>query len=467
MNPSGSGIFAARSLPSSARTQTSGSPPLGSGEGAPRSGWIAAAFLSAFILPVSFVPSSRGLVFEIPALPTMWWTDNLLLLFALSVVPIRWLGGASRMPKRTTRRWFVWPLLLLGMWQVVSLAWNGRDATMRHYSFVQSLCMCAAVCSGVWLASGLPHATRLQLARGTTLLIAFVIAVYMGLSFVFPSWRPSAEWRDLTTPSLGFIRVYGPLGTATTLNFLLLPVLGFCVGMSFVPSLGRLIWMGLAVFFILAILATGSRGGVLGLSTFAVLIAAAIRVRAVLFLVPAGFFLAVLVALTGVPERFRDFEDRARFETYETAVRAFLDNPRNIVIGTGHGSLYSKLHDDSFRMMWQRNQFYLAEDQTPFGHTLRNSHSALLRTLTETGVIGSIMLATPLSWMMWRLLAPSFYRARDRRNILGKAILAGAVAMIPYMALEEFFISAFWIVLLWTMYVVIGVEGIEESVSPP
>jgi len=68
---------------------------------------------------------------------------------------------------------------------------------------------------------------------------------------------------------------------------------------------------------------------------------------------------------------------------------------------------------------------------------------------------------------MWRLLAPSFYRARDRRNILGKAILAGAVAMIPYMALEEFFISAFWIVLLWTMYVVIGVEGIEESVSPP
>lgn len=420
--------------------------------------------IAPFLLAVSLIPATRGIMFRMPPLPMVWWKVNLMLMFAVVVVLFRWLGGYRCRLSRSTRRWFLMPILLLGLWQVISLAWNGQESLMRQYSFVQSVAMCAAVLSGVLLTSGLAYTTRMRVGRGLTLLIAFVVAVYMGLSFVFPGWRPSTAWVDRTTGTLGFIRVFGPLGTATTLNFVLVPALGFSIGMLVRPNSIKIYWSAASLFFIVAILSTGSRGGLVSLAAFAILLVLSLRLRSILFLLPIGIVLAVIVAAVGVPEKFRDFEDRARVTTYATGWRAYVSSPRNVVIGAGHGALYSALHDQALRTLRGRRRWYLLSHRTAFGYTLRNSHSALLRSLVETGVPGFALMVVPLGWMLRRLLlAPSFRNLPKADKIQATCTLAGCAAVIPYMALEEFFVTAFWIVFLWTVLAVIGAETMAET----
>jgi hypothetical protein len=421
------------------------------------------AILLLFLLPVSLIPSTRGILFRLYPLPTAWWTDNLVVIFAVSVLVLRLLGPFSRPIARSTRRWLLLPILALGLWQTISLTWNGRDGFMRSYSFLQSLFMCAAVLSGVLLASGLSGPTRFRVGRGITLFIAFIAAVYGGLSFIFPSWRPSTAWMDRTTLSLGFIRVFGPLGGATTLNFVLTPALGFSVGMALRPGMVRLFWGATSVFFVAAIVLTGSRGGLVSLAAFTAILVVSLRLRSLAFLLPVGLALGSLVLFVGLPERFRNLEDRARAETYATAWRALVSRTQNFAIGTGHGALYSKLHDDMLRKTYGKNMWYLAEDRTQFGYTLRSSHSAILRSLVETGVVGFALSLTPLLWLGGRLLRPRSARLRQPIAIFAKCTLSGCLAIVPYFAFEEFFINAFWIVVLWTMFAVIGAEALKDE----
>ncbi len=419
--------------------------------------------IAPFLLAKSLIPATHGIMFRLPPLPEVWWSVNLMLMFAVIVAVFRGLGGFSRRVSRSTKRWVLLPILLLGVWQVVSLAWNGRDGSMRAYSFLQSVCMCAAVLSGVLVSSGHTYATRLRVGRAVTILIGFVIAVYMGLSFVFPGWRPSSAWFDWTTGSLGFIRVFGPLGKSTSLNFILLPVLGFSIGMIFVPGRLRAFWSLLTLFFLVAILSTGSRGGLVSLVAFGFLLMVSLRLRSMALLIPVLIFLSVLASFTGIPERFRDFQAPARVETYATAWRAYTSSPGNVLFGAGHGALYSKLHDDSLRRTYRKGSGFLSRERAAFGFTLRNSHSALVRSLVETGIPGLTFTLVPLAWILRRALASRSRDYRDPKHVHAICTLTGCAAVIPYMALEEFFVAAFWIVFLWTMYVVVGAEGALET----
>jgi len=237
--------------------------------------------LSLFLLPVSLIPSTWGTFFHYPLLPPIWWTENFLLIFAALVLIYKLLTG-SRMATATFRFLLV-PILLLGLWQIISLAWNGRDADMRIYSLSQSLLMVAAVLSGTILASGLDATQRLRLARWLVWLVGGIVSVYAGLSLVFPGWRPSYDWLNVSTKGLSFIRMYGPLGTSTTLNFVLLPMLGICVGMLFLPRTWKPIWIAAALFFTGCIVLTGSRGGVVSFAAFCVLLLPAVRIRSMMF----------------------------------------------------------------------------------------------------------------------------------------------------------------------------------------
>ncbi len=416
--------------------------------------------LALFLLPVSLIPSTWGTFFHIPLLPYIWWTENVLLLFALLVIAYKFLTG-SRICT-STFRWLVAPMMLLGLWQTVSLIWNQRDAGMRLYSFSQSLLMCAAVISATILASGMSTIERLRLARRLVWVVGGIMAVYMGLSLVFPNWRPSYDWVDPSSKGLSFIRMFGPLGTSTTLNFALLPLLGISVGMMFLPHTWKPVWALAALFFSSCIVLTGSRGGLVSFVAFCVLLLPAVRIRSMMFLVPISVIIAFVILLFGIPERFQNLQDRSRFDTYETALRAWSVNPQTMLFGTGHGALYSKLNDDSLRYINGEDRWYLLEDKTRFGYTLRNSHSTWMRSLSETGIIGFCLQSIPLFWMVARLLLPR-PGARDRTVLFGRSVLAGCVAMIAYMAGEEFFITAFWVTILWVMFAVIGAESVKEE----
>lgn len=424
----------------------------------------ALAIAAFFVLPVALVPSERGGLVHLPWVPTVWWTNWLIVVFAVSIIFFRGIGVYTRPIPRSTWLAFLLPILLLGIWQAISISWNGHDGFAQAFSLFESVAMCSAVTAGVFVCSGLELRTRFRFCRGLTLLVSAVAAVYMGLSFVFPGWRPSASWLERTSDNLGFIRVFGPLGTATTLNFILLPALGVSLGCVFHRDWGRAFWGVVAAFLCLAILSTGSRGAIMSLGVFFILLLLALRVRAVLVILPAAFLLVGLVAFVGVPERLRNFEDQARTETYRTGFRAYSDNLGNIVVGTGHGALYSKLHDDSLRKLQRKSRWYLLAGETQYGYSLRNSHSAILRSLVETGPLGFLLLLFPLCWLTYRLVSARYHRPRIPGNLLASSTLAGCVAVIPYMALEDFF-SAYWPVAIWSMFAIIGAETAADTIG--
>jgi hypothetical protein len=68
----------------------------------------------------------------------------------------------------------------------------------------------------------------------------------------------------------------------------------------------------------------------------------------------------------------------------------------------------------------------------------------------------------PLAWILSRVLLPRYGNLRDPMSVFARSVLAGCAAMIPYMALEEFFISAYWIVALWTVFAIIGAETASD-----
>lgn len=417
------------------------------------------AFL--FLLPVALIPSERGQFLSLPGLPALWWSTALLYLFAASVVAFRWVFYSHPI-HRATRRYLLIPIFLLGAWQACSLLWNGRSWDARAYSLVEITGMVAAVSAAAGCVSGLGGQARWNTGKGLTLFVAAVALLYAGLSFLFPSLRPSSAWMDRTTASLGFVRVFGPLGVATTLNFVLVPAMGFALGSFLSGGWSRFFWGCLAITLALTVVATGSRGGLISLAAFAGILVLASRARAAFAIIPIGAILGVVVLAFGIPERFRDFRDEGRMMTYRTAMRAFTANPANIVLGTGHGALYSKLEVDATRRLRGKSRWYLAVEQTPYGNTLRSSHSTMLRTLAEAGPLGLGLLLIPLTWVFHRSVSSRYHRPHEAGNLAARCALAGCAAVIPYMGLEDFFL-AFWPLVIWSMFVVIAAEMLDTT----
>ena len=426
------------------------------------SSWLLVAFLSLFLIPVSLIPSTWGRMVPMPFVGPVWWTDALMLVFAAAAMTLRFVTPLSYRSARTTKRRLLYPFLALGLWQTISVAWNGRESVLKAYSVWESILMCGTVVAAVSLGSGLGEQPRRRLARLVTILLGGIISVYMVLSFIFPSWRPSAASTNLVTPTLGFIRVFGPLGAATALNFILVPALGLSIGALLSKGSVKSWWAGACMFFLFAVLATGSRGGLLCLLGFTLTLVVALGVRSLAIIVPCAALFAIIIVLGGVPERFRSFEDESRAVTYATAWRALTSSPGSIMFGMGHGAMYSRLHDESMRREYGQSQWYLFSERTEFGETLRSSHTALLRTLVESGIVGGIILFGTFGWIALHLLR---HASRERRPFVaeGKALLAGCAGVIPYMALDEFFVGTPWIVFLWFLYVALGSEMVRSE----
>lgn len=419
------------------------------------------AFLALFIVPVAFTPATRGRLLTIPPFPNAWWTDYLVLLFGLLAVVYRF-AIHTRPVQRSTLVWYVAPFVILGVWQMFSTLWDGQPSEYVSYSIMQSVCMCAAIVGAAFLCSGLSLESRVRVLIGLTLLVAVILFVYFGLSFLFPSFRPSHDEIDRTAAGLGFIRVFGPLGKSTVLNFIIVPALGFCVGMSFLRTRARSYWLLLAIYFIGCAVSTGSRGGLLCLASYGALVLIFGGPRALLVLIPIGLALVIVVAAVGIPERFKNFQDNARMETYRTALTAYTASPRNALVGIGHGALYTKLHDDSARKDLDRSRWYLLFQSTEYGRSLRNSHSAILRSLVETGPLGLLLFLVPLAWLAFRPGSLNFRAVTRPGKMFLRSSLAGCLAVLPYLCFEAFFITAFWIVVIWSIYVVCVAEGADR-----
>jgi hypothetical protein len=421
-------------------------------------------FIAIFVLLKSLIPATR--TFWVP-LPFGFYLRSemaLMLVFAGIVVLGRILSIFSYRISKVTKNKLLIPILLLGLLQTISMAWNGQDGLHKGYSLLETVFMCTSVLAAVLLVSGLSYVNRMKVASWLAIILTFVFLVYMGLSFLFPGLRPSAAWLSRLVPTLGFIRVFGPLGAATTLNFILFPVLGFTAGQLFIPNRSKMFW-GLITFFTFSvIISTGSRGAVLCLAAFFVFTIMGLGVsKALKFLIPVAFVLGIVILFVEIPERFVVLADRERAETYKTGLRAVTSSPQSFVAGVGHGGLYSSLHDNTLRMLYGEGYEFLFSRETEWGFTLTSAHSTFTNVFVETGILGLTVLMIPLLWILRQLFGRRYSRYRDPITIQAKMILAGCAGSIAFMAANTFFVSKPWLVFLWSVFVIVGAETLAET----
>jgi O-antigen ligase len=421
--------------------------------------------IAFFLLPKGLVASSWiSNYVPLPFGLYASWADLWSIVFAFTVVLARVLGMFSNGILRSTRRWYLMPILLFGILQTVSLSWNGRPPLERGYSFVQTVLMCAPVLTAVLLVSGLSYANRMKVVCGLILILTFLVLVYLGLSFVFPGLRPSSAWKYRIMPGLGFIRVFGPLAPSTSLNFVLFPALGFTMGMLFVPGRSKVFWGLITFVFFVTIIGTGSRGAVLCMAAFGILILVTLSItKALKVIVPVALIFGAVIFFTGIPERYFTMEDTYRTDTYKTGFRAFSFRPRNVIVGVGHGGLYSLLHDNTLRRLHGKTTWYLKTKDTEFGFTLTNSHSTILQSLIETGIVGFVLLMTALLWVLRRFLGRRYRRCRDPWTMQARLTLAGCAASMVLMITSVFFYHVCWLVFIWSILAVTAAETTAES----
>ena len=420
--------------------------------------------IAVFLIPKSLVASSWGRYIPLPLGLYIWWSQMWFLVFAFIAVIARGSGMFSNKISKSTKHWYLMPILLLGLLQIVSLTWNGRSTVERGYSFLQTVYMCAPALTAVMLVSGLSYTNRLKVVCGLVIILTFVVLVYLGLSFVFPGLRPSASWMYRIVPGLGFIRVFGPLGKSTTLNFILFPMLGFTTGMLFIPGYSKGFWGFITFVIFVTIVGTGSRGAVLCIAALGVLILVTLRVFTALKVVmPVALILVVVTFFTGVPKRYFEMIDTARTETYKTAFRVFTSRPRNMIVGVGHGGMYSMLHDDTLRRRQRRLRWFLSTMETEFGFTLRSAHSTFTQVLVETGLVGFLLLITVLLWALRRFLGKRYRRCRDPWTIQARLTLAGCAASMVFMIPNTFFFNLPWLVFIWSIFVITSAETVAEN----
>lgn len=416
---------------------------------------------SLFVLIKCLVPASKGRYIPFLFGSYIWWAEILFIGLTLIIVCYHLFSVFPRISKDTGRK-VLTPILLLGFFQLVSISWNGQTIQYKAYSFIQTFMMCAVVFAAVMLVSGLSFENRIKVTSRLTLVLTFVLIVYSGLSFLFPSLRPSTEFVDRTEYALGFIRVFGPLAPASTLSFALLPALSYSMSMFLIQGKSKFLWGTLTLIIFVGILATGSRAAVLGLMVFVFVYILVHKISAFKIIVPIAVLFGVIIAIMGIPERFRTLEDRSRLETYKTALRSFASSPQAVIVGVGHGHLYSLLHDNTLRSLHHMDRWYLQTKDSPYGFTLRNSHSSFLQPLAENGLIGFSLFIIIEIFLLWRLFAWRYSRMPDIRIRQGRVALVGCVAGFVLMSLDVYILSSSWLSFIWLIYAICAAETIGE-----
>jgi len=419
--------------------------------------------LSVFLLYKCLLPATKTHFRALPFGLYIYDKEIAAVFLALIIGFVRLFNRSRSRISIQTKRKILMPLLLLGLFQVISMAWNGRQEIMyQAYSLLQVFMMCAAVFAAVMFISGLTYASRIYVVTRLVLILVFVLMVYMGLSFLFPSLRPSTAWMERTEYTLGFIRVFGPLAPASTLSFALFPALGYAISMLFMSGRSKGFWGAITLIVLIGIIGTGSRAAVLGLGSFVFVFMLVSKVRSLVFVLPVGVLLGIMVLYVGIPERYIHFKDTTRFETYTTGLRAFSSSPQAIMFGVGHGRLYSQLHENTFRMATRKASWHLRVRGTEYGVSFYESHSTIVRLLAETGLIGFCLFMVILVWLVFRLFALRYSRIKDPVMLQPRIALAGCVSTFILMPFDIYFLTYTWLTFIWLIFAIAAAETIGE-----
>jgi putative inorganic carbon (HCO3(-)) transporter len=218
---------------------------------------------------------------------------------------------------------------------------------------------------------------------GATACAAVALSQWAGADpFAAAGWQPAIEGASIR------MRVYGTLGNPNFVGVLMAMTLPLTMATLSSGSVGQrrvAAWAALGLQAA-ALVATGSRGAVLGLAA-AVAVYATLRWsrRVRLGLAAVALFAAVAVAVS--PARPIDTTAAGRLHLWRIAWPRVREAP---LVGQGPGAVTLRFPD------WQRNAAREGVRDRRFAGLTDHVHNDFLETLVERGLVGLVSLVAPL-----------------------------------------------------------------------
>jgi O-antigen ligase len=406
--------------------------------------WLPQSFVEWIWWPLflvwAFLPATRTPVVRIAGVETTL-KEALLASSALFTVP--WIIR-HRIRYARAFRWSYLPFSLLVVFALSSmfLTGNYRHPYAEYIALPAFLAWCAMSLAFALVCS-LPPDKIEGLAYRLSTAIAIIALVY-----IYVTLFPPGDYRRFARVSetFGLTRLAGPLGLSMSLPAVMVPALAYFAsesrGRTYSPFalLMTLILTGV-------ILLGGSRAGFLALlvvvlSTFL----GRLSVLARVFLGASIVGVTVLVFQLVSAERYLDFQDNIRMETYTTAVRAWTDSAFSLIFGQGYGSIWEHWYLVETELVTRQEIRPLMFHMTDFGRVVTIPHSTYFQILAELGLLGIGLLAIAIGSQ----LIPVY-----RRNMTygpGLRLAPGMAASLIVLLFDTILFKTFRLASIWWVF---------------
>lgn len=272
-----------------------------------------------------------------------------------------------------------------------------------------------------------------------------IISIFLSFSFILYGLVFS-----INDPT-GTNRLRGPLGGAAVVHLPINIMLIFNLSNAFNGYRTRLSFL-LALLNLICVFLTGSRAGVAtSLLIILVLFMFNLNLRRFFKILLPIIFISIIIFITIPHDRLTNFEDLARMQNMETALKISTNDLKTFLFGYGYGKVWPwySLENGPNRINVQFNNIIM----TPFGPCLYHPHSVFLEILTELGVINlfffvlmviSIIIHTLKSWQF--------------KNIYKRNLCLGVICTLPSFFTDLYLFKNWNISFIWWLFLFIALS---------
>jgi O-antigen ligase len=344
--------------------------------------WIA-------LLCWSILPSNQTIWVEIESIPINTKDVVLLLITGFYLLPLL-KNRTSKAFGKTWHHYLPVTTTLLLVYAARSIGWSGmetRNIIAMLYTLILTF---SAFLLGYNLIAKMSSEYVRPFLWRLTVYLAILGLLYSAESFFSLGLRSVA----FNSGDFGIDRVRGPLFGSSTGHFILIPALAFAVQEMVQERVRRFYKLAVVVALMITVLSLGSRGALLILCVFFVLVILFTKDRKQrLFLIGTITIIAAIATLLvfsrANTERLTSLEDKVRSDTYLTAFEIVKNRSEYLnIFGSGYGSYWSWYLPD---VEDENAVFHLVE--TPYGDMLYHPHSTFLLLMVELGVPGLLYLS--------------------------------------------------------------------------
>jgi O-antigen ligase/tetratricopeptide (TPR) repeat protein len=351
----------------------------------------------AFILTISMIALVTGTYYtQVPVIRILHHA----IVSGLGVAGMLWLWRGGGLPRHP----LTLPILLaLAVWLVSAALAIDPRVSLENAWFPVGMALIALTLIGMMQRG--KSALVVETTFLLTILITIFALVHLGSWYLGWGITPDTQigWVQAVAVAplpLEVPMIYMPLGVSTWLAAFCAPmvVLTFAYGRAARRPV-RIVFYILAGLLLIALLATGSRGGLIALAVAAVAFigltmlrrdtTAATPRRTIALLVVGIALLAIAGVLLISRNVDRLIGDAQRVSLWRGAVSVFATDP---LTGVGVGMFGAAYRDVREPSGWHDNR-------------LGTAHNAYLNSLAETGILGALVMilcGMAIGWAMWR-----------------------------------------------------------------